>query len=45
MAIPGVVLVSIAMAVYDIMYLYREKSVEDHAIATMVSAFGIPICV
>lgn len=42
MAIPGVLLVSIIMALYDGLYLYRDKDTAEHANATLICAFGIP---
>lgn len=45
MAISGIVLVSISMAIYDSVWLYPEKGLTGHAYATLVCAFGLPLFV
>ena len=45
MVIPGVVLVSISMAVYEGVWLYQDYYLETHAKASLIAAFGVPICV
>ena len=45
MAIPGIVLISIIMAIYESASLYPDKGVSGHATAIVVCAFVLPLFV
>ena len=45
MAIPGIVLISICMAIYESASLYHDKGVSGHATAIVVCAFALPVFV
>lgn len=45
MVIPGLVLVSMTMAVYEGVWLYTDYGLKDHSLASLIAAFGVPFCV
>ena len=45
MAIPGIVLISMSMAIYESALLYPDKGENGHATAIIVCAFALPFFV